>query len=170
VVKRVAQVALVLVLMAGGVWLWRTLFPSDEAQIQRVLLGLASAASMDGGEGNISRIRRVDRVTDRLTPDVVIRFAPEGRRGVVFNGRDEVLGAAVAAGRTGRSVVVEFVDIDVSPVPSGAESATAVLTAKVQVVGERDFGVQALRVELSKEKSFGWRLKRLESFNPLSKE
>jgi hypothetical protein len=170
VVKRVAQLGLVLVLVVGGFWLWRSMFPSDESQIQRVLLELASAASMNGGEGNISRIRRVDRVTDCLTSDVVIRFAPEGGRGVVFNGRDEVQGAAVAAGQTGRSVVVEFVDIDVAPVASGAESAKAVLTAKVQVVGERDFGVQALKVEMAKDKGFGWRLKLLETFSPLSKE
>jgi hypothetical protein len=169
-VKRVVQALLAGLIVAGGVWLWRALFPSEETQIRRVLMELASAATTKPGEGNIAKVRRVDRILGCLTPDVVIRFAPEGARGVVMNGRDEIQGVAMAAAQTGSAVVVEFIDIDVTPVPSGAETATALLTAKVQVVGERDFGVQALKIGLAKETDFGWRLKLVESFNPLSKD
>jgi hypothetical protein len=169
-VKRVVQLLLAGLIVAGGVWLWRVLFPSDETQIRKVLLELASAATTKSGEGNIAKVRRVDRILGCLTPDVVIRFAPGRARGVVLNGRDEIQGAAMALTQTGRAVIVEFIDIDVAAVPAGAEAATALLTAKVQVVGERDFGVQALKIGLAKEKDFGWRLNRVESFNPLSKE
>lgn len=169
-VKRIVQGLLAVLIVAAGVWLWRVFFPSDETQIRKVLLELADAASVQGGEGNIARLSRVNRILGCLTPDVTIRFAPEGGRGIELNGRDEIQAAAVAAPQGGRSIAVEFIDIDVTPVASGAETADAVLTAKVQVTGERDFGVQALKVGLAKDQEFGWRLKRLETFQPLSRE
>lgn len=168
--KRILQVLLLVVLAGGAFWLWRTLFPSDETQIRRRLAELAEVASISGDEGNIARIRRLDQLSRCLTPDVVVRYVPDGGRGATFNGRDEIQSAAAAAPQLVRSVKVEFVDVDVEPVPSGSETARASLTAKVQVAGERDFGVQAMKVELAKDKDFGWRLKRLETFRPLSQE
>jgi hypothetical protein len=169
-VKRIVQGLLAIVVVAGGLWLWRVMFPGDETQIRRVLLELAEAASVQGGEGNIARLSRVNRILGCLTPEVEIRFAPEGGRGIELTGRESIQAAAVAAPQGGRTIQVEFIDIDVTPVPSGAETAEAVLTARVQVSGEREFGVQALKVDLAKDQEFGWRLKRLETFQPLSRE
>lgn len=166
--KRVFQALLAVVLVAVGVFLWRALFPSDEALIRKLLAGLADTASLPASEGNIGRMRRIDRLSSVFTPDIVIRFTPLGERAMEISGRDEIQQAALAANGAARSIKVEFIDMRVTEVDGAAGKGTAELTAKIQAGNDRDFGIQPLRVTLKKEKDFGWRISRIESFRALN--
>jgi hypothetical protein len=169
-VKRALQILLAVVLLAAGFWLWRVLFPSDEARILRLLQQVAESVSAPPGEGNIGHVRRINRLIGFLTPDVTIRFAPMSDRGLELNGRDELQQAALAARGMNSALKVEFLDPQVVPVATGADTAEARLTAKVQAGNDRDFGIQPLRIELRKDQEFGWRIQRVESFRALKPE
>ena len=161
--KRVIQIILLLVVLGAGAWLWRAIFPSDEARIVKLLTGLAESATFPAGEGNIGRVRRIDRLTSSLTPDISVRMTPLGGRAMEISGRDEVMQAAMAARGAATSIKVEFLDIKVQSVDSAAGAAEAVLTAKIQAGTDHDFGVQPLKINLRKDKDFGWRISRIES-------
>jgi len=169
-VRRAFQIILVLVALGAGAWLWKTVFPSDETRILGLLKALADDATLPAGEGNIGRIRRIERLTSALAPDVAIRVTPFGSRSVEISGRDEVMQAAMAARGAATSIKVEFLDIVVNSVDRAAGAAEAVLTAKIQAGTDRDFGIQPLKISLRKDKEFGWRISRIESTRILNPE
>ncbi len=168
--RRVFQIVLVLVVLGAGAWLWKTVFPSDQARILSLLKALANDATLPAGEGNFGRIRRIERLTSSLSPDVAILVAPFGGRSVEISGRDEVMQAAMAARGAATSIKVEFLDIVVTSIDPSAGAADAVLTAKIQAGTDRDFGIQPLKVSLRKDKEFGWRISRIESTRILNPE
>ena len=168
--RRAFQIILLLVALGAGPWLWKTVFPSDETRILGLLKALADDATLPAGEGNIGRIRRIERLTSALTPDIAIRVTPFGSRSVEISGRDEVMQAAMAARGAATSIKVEFLDIVVNSVDRAAWAAEAVLTAKIQAGTDRDFGIQPLKISLRKEKEFGWRISRIESTRILNPE
>ena len=72
--------------------------------------------------------------------------------------------------KTFQTFQVEFLDIKVQSVDSAAGAAEAVLTAKIQAGTDHDFGVQPLKINLRKDKDFGWRISRIESTRILNPE
>ncbi len=168
--RRAFQIVLLLAALGVGALLWKAVFPSDEARILRLLKDLADDATLPAGEGNIGRIRRIERLTSALTPDIAIRVTPFGSRSVEISGRDEVMQAAMAARGAATSIKVEFLDIVVSSIDRAGGAADAVLTAKIQAGTDQDFGIQPLKISLRKEKEFGWRIARIESTRILNPE
>lgn len=166
--KRILQTVLAVAAIAAGIFLWRVLFPSDETRILKLLSGLADTASLPANEGNIGRVRRIERLSSAFTPDIVIRFTPLGDRAFEISGRDEIQQAAMAARGAAQSVKIDFIDIRVTEADGAAGKGTAELTAKIQAGNDRDFGIQPLRITLKKEKDFGWRISRIESFRALN--
>jgi hypothetical protein len=169
-VKRGFQTILAVAALAAAVLLWKWAFPSDETRIRKLLAGLADTASLPAGEGTIGRARRIDRLTSALTPEISIRFAPPNENVIALSGRDSVQQAAMAAIGAAKSLKVDFIDIKVDSIDSAGGVADAVLTAKIQAGADRDFGIQPLKIALRKDKDFGWRIHRIESFRALNAE
>ncbi len=168
--RRGPRIVLFLFALVASVMLWKWAFPSDESRIRKLLVGLAETATFPAGEGVIGRARRIDRLTSAFTPEISIRFAPPNDNVIELSGRDQVQQAAMAAGGAAKSLRIDFIDIKVESVDGAAGVADAVLTAKIQAGTDRDFGIQPLRIALRKDKDFGWRIHRIESFRALNPE
>jgi len=154
-------------LIALGIWGWRMLFPSPERVIKSRLASLAETISFNSNEGNISKIYKADRVGDFFTLDVEVTIDVRGyAMSHTINGKTEIKQALLAAHSAGRSMKVEFLDINVVVQPD-KETAVANLTAQATISGERDFVIQELNLTLKKVEG-KWLISKIETVKTLS--
>jgi hypothetical protein len=148
--KRLAGPIFFLLLIAGAGFLaWRLLFPNPEVVIRKRLGALATVASIASNEAPAARMLNAQKLSTFFASDARIHVEVPGHSEQVFNGVDEIRGAAMAA-RTGlNSLKVEFPDIVVS---LGPDKTTALveLTAKGTVPGDKEIYVQELKGTLKK--------------------
>jgi hypothetical protein len=159
------RLILVAALFAVVFWAWRTLSPNPEKVIRKRLGELAKAASFSSKQGLMTQAWNASSLAEFFTPDAEVTVeVPGGQH--TFNGRDELLQAAVTARRTVNSLTVEFPDIKVTVAPDKS-SAVVYLTAKGKVPGEKDFFLQELKLQLTKVKR-DWLINRIETAKTLS--
>lgn len=161
-------ISLILVIGISGLgfWAWRVFLPSPDKVIRQRLTKLARIVSCPGNEAPLARLANARAVTMFFTPDVEITVDLPGRSRQNFNGRDELLPAAIAARSSGRSFTVKFLDIIVTLDPD-RNSAVAELTATAKVPGERDLYVQELKFRL-KQVDGEWLIYQVENLKTLS--
>jgi hypothetical protein len=164
--KWILRLCLLAVLIGGGLWGWRTLFPSPEQVIRRRLTEVARAASFPANQGALARLADAQSLTAFCTPDVEINVDVPGHSRQTLSGQDELLQAIVAARTALRGLNVEFFDILVTLAPDRS-SAVANLTAKAQVPAERDFYVQEIQFNL-RQTDGKWLIVRAETVRALS--
>jgi hypothetical protein len=153
------------VLIALGIWGWRTFFPSPESVIRKRLGELAKAGSFSDKEGPLAKAWNVSLLADFFTQDVQVSLeVPTGRH--TITGLDELLRAAAAARSAVASLTVTFPDIKVVVAPDKA-SAVVNLTAEGRVPGEKDFYLQELKMHMVKVKRT-WLIKQIETVKTLS--
>jgi hypothetical protein len=148
--RYVKPLALAVVLLAVGWWLWTVLFPSPDAVIRRQLTKLAETASFPAKEGNFGRLARVEKLGNLFAEHV--EFAvdlPGVERNMKFDSRAELKQAAAAYASFTRGVQAKFVGVQVEVLP-GAETADVDLTLNAKIEGERDEIVQELKFNLKK--------------------
>ena len=160
------RIVLIAVLAGLGFWGWRALFPSPEQVIRKRLTALAQAASFSGKEGTLARLAGAQAVTTFCTPDVEITVDVPGFSRHTFEGNDELLQAVAGARSTGRGFSVQFLDIIVTVAPD-QNSATAELTAKGVLSGEKDLYIQELKFCLRKVEG-KWLIFRAETVKTVS--
>lgn len=114
------RVLTIAVLVVALVVLWRY-WPGDERRIQQLVQSMAAALEPAAGETDLSRVARLAPLAQGLAADVVV----EGP--TPTQGRDQVMAAALHAGRVAPQLSIVVRDIDVTV---GAErtSATAIVT------------------------------------------
>ena len=95
--KNSLRIALLVAFVFGGGWLWRTLFPGDEALIQRQLHKLAEVASFPSNEAPLAKLTNAAKLANFFTVDGEVDMAPWNYQRVIINGRDELRQAAVGA-------------------------------------------------------------------------
>lgn len=161
------RAVLLVALVVAGFWLWQVFFPGPERVIRGRLAELAKVASFTPNESPLARLSNSQLLTTFFTGDVEIAVhLPGGRSLQTFSGRDQIMQAAMGARQAVSGLEVEFLDITVRVAPD-KQSATAELTGKGQVPGDRDFFVQELKFLLRKVDG-KWLIHRVETVKTLS--
>ncbi|MBI3853821.1 MAG: hypothetical protein HY298_26650 [Verrucomicrobia bacterium] len=148
-VKKIFYV--VLIILAG--WLgflgYQKFFPSEEKRVRLLLADLAEVTSFPANEKPLSRLASANKLAGLFSTDAEINVQVPAEGGRSIHGRDEILQIALAVRSQISGLRVEFLDINVG-LDAERQSATAELTAKVTQSGQRDFGVQELKIQLKK--------------------
>ncbi len=164
--KGVMLAVLVAVLGGAGYWVWVTFFPNAETAVRKRLNALAEAGSFPSNESPLAKLASAQGLGNFFTTDAEILVNVPGRSQQTLSGREEVVQAALAAHSTLAGLTVNFYDIVVTVAPD-KQSATANLTAKVRMPGEKDFNLQELKLELKKIEG-QWLIHKVETVKTLS--
>jgi hypothetical protein len=158
--------AVVVVLLGAFVfWGWTRFFPSEKRVIEKRLHEAAELASFKPGENPLTGMFKVERFAGYFAPQVQINFSGAAPGIREFQGRDEVMQAALGARSQLEGMKVEFLDVTVQLGP-GADAAVATLTAKANFHGNRELMVQEFKVSLEKIES-KWLINRVEAVKTL---
>ncbi|MEI8044287.1 MAG: hypothetical protein WCL11_22950 [Verrucomicrobiota bacterium] len=155
-----------LILTGLGFWGWRVFFPGPEEVIRKRLHKLARAASFTGNEGNFVKLANIQSLAAFCTPDVEITVDVPGYSRQTISGQAELTQAAGGARFSSSRFNVEFFDIIVRVAPDQG-AAVADLTARVNLLREKDFHVQELKFQLKKVEG-KWLIFRAETTKTLS--
>lgn len=159
----------ILILVGAGFLAWLAynhFFPNEEKRIRKMFDNLAAAASIPDKKTPLKAFSAISKVQDCFETNVEIKIESqfEGFKGSI-SGREELMELVKLAWARRNNIKVEFLDITVTVDPSG-DSATAMLTAKVTQVGERDFLFQEFEVKLLKHEG-DWRIVQITSMKVL---
>ena len=147
------KIALRLVLLAAvagiGFWLWTVLFPSPEKIVLKKISNLAATATVSAADGNITRATKVGNLISYFAPDAEVTYDVSDVGSHTFASRDEIREAAAGAFTQLSSLKVQFFDAAATVGPD-RQSAVVTCTAKVNIAGGKEFGIQELRFQFSK--------------------
>jgi len=143
------RVLVALVVVAAGIWAWRTFFPKPERVIRSRLIKLAELNSFEPGEGNIAKAYAMQKLDGYFTPDVTVNLDFRGYEPVSFDGRQELVSSVNRMRFYLRGLKVELPDINVTLGPD-KHTASADVTGKFTISGEHDFTVQELKFTFKK--------------------
>jgi len=160
-VKWLFRIAAAVVLTAALGWGWQTFFPSNERQIRRLLDRVAETVSIPTDGRFVGGVLAADRLKSYFTPGIEVDVDVPGEGRHTFTGREELTQVYLLARSQHRGLRVEFLDVLVAVGPDG-QAATAELTARIRQTGDKDFGVQELRLQLHKGED-AWRIHRVET-------
>lgn len=166
--KRVSLILLVLAVAALGFFGYRFLFPSDERKIQKLLTGLAQAASFQPNQGNLARLAKASAVSDFFASDAHISLPGINPQVASINGRDEVMQLMATAQTVLQKAEVNFYDILVTVEP-GKQKALVHFVALAKINQETDPMVQELKGGLVKKEG-RWIIQELKGIQPLSSQ
>jgi len=116
------RIVTVAVLVVALVALWR-FWPSDERQIQRLVQELTAALEPEGHETDLARAGRLAPLARALSSDILI----EGP--TLLRGRDQVMAAAMQAGRAAPGLAIVVRDVEVRVEPSRTTATALVIVA-----------------------------------------
>lgn len=158
--RKLIAIAVVAGAVLAAVWVWRLLFPSDEARIRGLLAEVAESASLKPNTNPLIKLGGANKLAGFFTADAVIEVegAPVAARAI--NGREELVQVVTAARVSVEAVKVEFLDVEVTVDPAG-QSATAHLTALATVAGMTDPFVQESNLRFVRDEQ-GWKISRVE--------
>jgi hypothetical protein len=165
-VKLAPRIILVVLGLVAALWLRSVFFPSAETAIRKHLARTARAASFIANELPMDQLRNIGEFSQCFSPDVEVKFESPGSGSWSFSGRKALMAAAAEARAKATAAKVEFLDASVVVAPDH-ETATADLTVRATIPGDRDFVVQEMKFYLKK---FGraWLIIRAESVKTLS--
>jgi hypothetical protein len=163
--KLIVRLILLAGLLALAVWSWGFFFPTPQKIIEKRLVKLARLASFTSKDGNIKRLADTERISLLLAQNIQVVVDVPGGRETMFDNREELLQAALAARPAVKELVVQFTDIGVV-VNSDGKSAAALLTLKAKIGAEPDWFIEELRVTF-KNTNDDWLVTRVETVKPL---
>lgn len=164
--KHFQRIIMLAVLGALGFWLWTVFFPNEEKLIRKHLANTAHAASFSGSQSPLAQLGSLAEFSTFFSPDVELDFEVPRQGHFTLQGRGEIMAAARRVRERASALQVDFLDVTVR-LGNDRESATAVLTARAQVPGERDFSVQEMKFSLKKIKR-RWLIHRVETVKTLT--
>ncbi len=145
-------------LMALGAW---RLWPNEERRVRRVIEGLAQDASFTGGEGNISRIAKVNAIANRFTVDAELHVDQVVRVESALRGRETIQGVLMVAAPAMGAVQVDVHDVQVRL--GGDDTAQVTMTASAKTGGRQgDFNAQEFELQMRKVEG-KWLIARVEA-------
>lgn len=156
---------LVAAVIAAGVWLWITFFPSPEKVIRKRLVEVARLASFDGNEAPLAKLSNTQQLLSHFASAVEISIDVPGRSLNSVTGTEELRQALMGARSQLASMAVEFLDIGVRLAPDST-SAAAATTVRARISGEKDAIVQEMKFSFSKMDG-DWLISRIETVNTL---
>ncbi len=159
--KRLPVFLLALVAAGCLLVLWRHFFPNDERRVRHCLAELAQAVSIPDRPTRTAALRADDRLWRLLADGAELDVQAAEIGSITLNGRPEIVELVMRLWGAIQGLRVELIDVQVTLAPDHA-SATALLTAKATVTGEKDFSVQEFKIQL-KQEDRQWRVTRVET-------
>jgi hypothetical protein len=147
--KLALRIALLAGIAALGFWLWTVLFPSPEKIVLRKISALAATATINSGDGAITRATKVSSVIGYFSTDAEINFDVSGVGARSLSGRDEIREAAAAGFASVTSLKVQFQDATAHVGPD-RQTAEVSCTAHVTAGDNKDTGIQELHFQFRK--------------------
>ena len=154
-------------LLALGVWGVLQFFPGDEKVIRRRLTELADKTSFNSREGVLAKAARASQVTGFFSAELTIHLTHADREEVDLNGRPDISQALTAAQSRLKGLRVEFPDVLVTIEPDH-QTAIALVTAKAEISGEKEFYIHELKMQLKKVER-EWVITSVKDFKTLEK-
>lgn len=141
----------VLVVVAGGLWAWRNLMPSDERDVARRLhdLGAEFNASTTDGLGTAARAARFGTY---FTEDVVVEL---GGGSPPITGRDTLIGMAARLQPRTAAFILDFRDVTVTVLDPARAQASLTAVIRRRVIGSDEESLDAREFALEMEKAGG---------------
>jgi hypothetical protein len=143
----------------------RHFFPDDEKTIRRRLTSLAESLSVPEHPTTTGNLAAGERLRDFLAAEVEVDVEVPGEGRHTFSGRQDVIGAALAARGSLGGVSVQFIDVLVT-LGANRETATVDLTVRATPPPPREFFAQEVRLSLRKE-GRPWRILKAETVQTL---
>lgn len=140
---------LVAALAILGIWFWSMLFPGPEKLIRARLARTARLTSFGAKQGALSRMSSLSEFGGCFSPEAEVELEVSSFGQLTLNGRGEIMRYGEMSRATPGELKVEFLDVDVM-LSADRQSATATLTARVTVPGDRDSTVQGMKFWLKK--------------------
>jgi hypothetical protein len=138
-------------------WLNR---PTDERRIRKVIEGMAGDATFTGGEGNISRIAKIESLGNRFAVDAELHVDPVLPIESAVTGRDAIKGLLMMGTPQLGSVEVKVHDVQVTV--TGDTEARVSMTASAKFGGKRgDFTAQEFDIRMVKTEG-KWLVRRVD--------
>ena len=164
--KWARRLILVAILAILGIWILGWLFPGPEKLVRARLARTAQLTSPGGLKAVLSNADSLSEFGGCFSPEATVSLELQGYGQLILTNREEIL---IYSERTRAMPVrakVEFLDVDVM-LEADKQSATATLTARITVPGDRDFTVQGMKFWLKK---FGkdWLIIRVETVRTLA--
>ena len=156
---------LLLAVVAGLlVWGWRVFFPGPERVIGKRLTEIRELVSFGSNEGPLAKLGNTEKLLGKFAPDteVVVDWA---NRQQTLQGTEELRQTIMAARSALTSLRVEFIDVVVK-VGADKRLATADLTARAEISGERDPYIQEMLFSFKKVEG-DWLVTRVEPVKTL---
>lgn len=159
--KKLINLLLLAALITVGVLMWLHFFPNEEKRVRKMLSNLAQDVSVPEKSKIIANALASDSIAGYFTPDAEIDVNVPELGQHTINGRQEIVQIAMAARAQLPGLRVEFSDTAIKVDPS-KETATVELTAKVNIPGQREIGMQDVRLSLKKYDG-DWRIAKAET-------
>jgi len=161
----IVRLILLVALVALGFWVWTFLFPNPQTVIRNRLNKVASLASFSAKDGNISRVAAIQTLGTYFNDEVEIKVDVPKYESLTFTRREELTQAAMAARSAVSAVKADFPDITVDLGPDKL-SATADVTLRADINGEKNAVIQELRIFLKKVNG-DWLIYRIDTIRTL---
>lgn len=146
--KRILQVAALLLLLAGVFVVVRWLFPSDESQIRDIIRRAAVAASVTREEGQLGRLTKAAELASLCTEDIQVRVDAIGLRGGL-DGRDQVRSAGVQLGTTFGTYRIIPANVQIRELSD--DKAKVSMTARFEGAAPADIDAQEFALHFRKQ-------------------
>jgi hypothetical protein len=130
-------------------WGYFVLFPSDEKQIRARLQRLSHLASIESGESMLVRLAKANQLVDLFSANISIHFQGRGRDFGPITDRAELREALLAVQANVKQAQIHFPGVELEIAPD-KQSATAQLTALIDLNGEKNEIVHELKFVLQK--------------------
>jgi hypothetical protein len=159
-----------LLLLAGavclGIWFWTVLFPAPEKVVRRKMASLAANATFSANDSNLTRAAKAGKVAGFFADDAQIILDVSGLAAQTLSGREEIREHALGGFASLSGLKVDFLDVAVR-VSTDRQAADVSCTLRVNINGNKDFGVQEMRFQLKKIDGT-WLITRVETVKTLS--
>src|SRR5215468_8140551 len=109
----VVRLLLVAIVVALGIWGWKTFFPGPEKAIQRNLTEFAQVISFSSKEGNLSRVANSQKAVSLCTTNIEISVEASGYPPQSFSGSAELFQALMLARTRLANLEVTFLDLNI---------------------------------------------------------
>jgi hypothetical protein len=155
----------ILVVLAGGFWLWQALNPSPQKIIRARLQQLAREFTFSPSESDLARLGKISRLPGYCAEEVEVQIAFRDHAEQRTFTREMILAAATGLRHeVANGLKVEFLDQQVAL--DGNANAVVELTMKVTTPGDNQFNVQEMKFALSKTND-QWLIYRVETVRTL---
>ena len=163
--RRAWRIVVSALLIAGAIWIYQILFPSDEKLIRKLLSQAAEAAAVKPNENPIFKLAGANKLVGFFSPDAELKVDISGTGIRSISGRDDLLQAVTAARAVLQEAKIQLHEVHVNVDPD-RQSAGAQLVASANLNGDADPLVRELKMQLRKIDG-RWKIVRVETVKML---